>query len=139
MSTTLTPAVRVAVARSLASAFDAHCEIMRLDVPLKRAAEALEEFKRVLIDELGLSEETTMYCTACSGLILEKDPCHFCSDDALLCEDCAPTYAEVIAQKRESLRETSDPEEKFSFARQIRRLVEEARKHGRNTKMLSVF
>lgn len=53
-------------------------------------------------DETDEADEALYQCEGCSKDLFEGDRAHYCSDGPVLCEDCAPTWADIAHEYDEA-------------------------------------
>ncbi len=79
-----------------------------LSKPLRTAESALVTVREAILDRYG----AVIYDKCeCGALILIGDKYHHCRDGEMLCEECAPTYADVKKQVEERIAEGRGPDQ----------------------------
>lgn len=89
---------REALDKMLAANAEATDAITDAMEPFKVALEALGAVHFAIEEQFGV--ETRGHCEFCTRLLIVGDLVHR-GDDGDLCEDCAPTYADVMRQYEE--------------------------------------
>lgn len=69
--------------------------------PLDDALKALDELHDAAVEEAGV-ELLDEICEGCEMMLIVGDLGHRAADGPVMCEACAPTYADVLAQYEEA-------------------------------------
>lgn len=91
----LTPEQRASIEEQLAAFNGAERNIMEAMRPLDTALDAVRCAKEAMLQAHGVDFHG--YCE-CGKPLLTGDKIHSCDDGPTLCEECAPTWADIQAQ-----------------------------------------